>query len=480
MSDLLDAFQRRHQEKLDQLGSDGDEEALLDGARILISDLRQAGASVAEQAERSQLRALMRFWAVIVYERTGVYPETTLLPLDPANVRPPEEPERRAWPPLVWMLVGGAAAIVIAAGLVAIAWLSRLQGKSETLPAPTSTPAVGYATVEVMTDAGMATDTFCLGIREIVAEFRLEGVQPVTMWRWEVQREGEVVAAQPEAPWGQDAQHASFRIQLGGAQEVEPGQYTLLVYTDGWVVGARSFQVLGVAPRAFDFRVSDVPKPSDRDEFETDTRAIYLSYAYEGWCPGLDVSSVLYHEGTFTQEYMGVWDGATQGLAQVSFQMPEGQPFPVGDYEIAVMVEGEEQGRVSFTVGEEAEEVMMVPPAFGDITIALSVQPDGAPTLPTQDTPFGWSTRVVHAVFDYEGMRDGVRWSAVWTRDGTEVAREDYVWDVETAGSEGTHWVTLVNEDGEPLGGGSYTVTLYIAGERQSTASFQIYYRPSE
>jgi len=479
MSDLLDAFQRRHQEKLDQLGSGEDEEALLDGVRILIADLRQAGASITDQAERGQLRALMRFWAVVVYERTGVYPETTLLPLDPANVRPPEEPGRRAWPPLVWILVGGAAAIVIAAGLVAIAWLSRPQGKIETLPAPTSTPAVSYATVEVMTDGGMATDTFCLGVREIVAEFRLEGVQPVTMWRWEVRCEGEAVAAQPEAPWGQDAQHASFRIRLGGAHEVEPGQYTLLVYADERVVGARSFQVLDVAPRAFDLRVSDVPEPSDGDGFEANTRAIYLSYAYEGWCPGLDVSSVLYHEGASIQEHMGVWDGTTQGLAQVSFQIPEGQPFPVGDYEVAVMVEGEEQGRVSFAIGGEVEEVVTVPPAFGGITIALGVQPDGAPIL-AQGSPFGWATRVVHAVFDYEGMRDGVRWSVVWTRDGTEVAREDYVWDAKVAGSEGTHWVTLANEDGEPLGGGSYTVTLYIDGERQSTASFRIYYRPSE
>ena len=63
MSDLLEAFRHRHQERLAQLESGEDEEALLDGVRILIADLRQAGASVAGQAGRGRLRALVRFWA---------------------------------------------------------------------------------------------------------------------------------------------------------------------------------------------------------------------------------------------------------------------------------------------------------------------------------------------------------------------------------------------------------------------------------
>ncbi|MBN1976719.1 MAG: hypothetical protein JW918_04900 [Anaerolineae bacterium] len=476
MSDLLEAFQHRHQEKLVQLESGEDEEALLDGVRILIADLRDAGASVAGQAGRGQLRALVRFWTGVVYERAGAYPETTLLPLDPANARSTEEPDRRAWPPLVWILVGGAAAIVIAVGLVAIARLSRPQVAAELPPASTPAPAVRYATLETLTDDGVAADTFCLGVREIVAEFNLGGVRPETAWRWEVQREGEVVASQPEAPWGQDVPYASFRIQVGGGQDIEPGRYTLLAYAEGRVVGARSFQVLGMAPRAFDLQVSDVAGSFDRDRFGAGARVLYLGYAYEGWCPGLDVSAALYYEGTLKQEYLEVWHGSTQGLAQVVFQAPDGRPFPAGSYEIAVSVDSEEQGRVSFMVGEE-EEVVAGLPAFGDITVALGVQPDGAPVT-AQETPFGWATRVVHAVFDYEGMSDGVRWSVVWTRNGTEIAREDYVWDAGDAGSEGAYWVALAGEDGEPLGGGNYTVTLYINGQRQSAADFRIYYRP--
>jgi hypothetical protein len=189
---------------------------------------------------------------------------------------------------------------------------------------------------------------------------------------------------------------------------------------------------------------------------------------------------VLYRRGELMQENVVVWSGDSQGRAQIGMQAPAGGPFSPGEYEIAVSVAGEERGRVSFTIdGEGGEAPAMVPPAFGDIAVALGVQPDGAPIL-AQGAPFGWATRVVHAVFDYEGMSDGVPWSVVWTRDGTELAREDYTWDAEAAASEGTYWVTLAGEGGEPLGGGSYTVTLYINGQRRNAADFQIYYQPSE
>jgi hypothetical protein len=199
-----------------------------------------------------------------------------------------------------------------------------------------------------------------------------------------------------------------------------------------------------------------------------------------GLCPGFRVSHKLYRQGGVVQESVVVWSGDPQGRAQVGVQMPDGRQFSPGDYEIVVSIGGQEQGRVGFTVGGAEEVVEVVgTPAFGDITVALGVQPDGAPVL-AQGTPFGWATRVVHAVFDYEGMSDGVRWSVVWTRNGTEIAREDYIWDAGAAESEGTYWVTLADKDGKPLGGGNYTITLYIDGQQQSAADFRIHYEPAE
>jgi len=492
MSDFLDIFQRRHQEKLGQLERSEVDEAFLDEVHVLIADLRQAGAAVASPAERGQLRVLMHFWGNVVYDRTGVYPDTMLQPLDPTRAPPPEEPSRRPPPPLAWMLAGGATVIVIAVGLVAIGWMSSSRDSATPLPTSTATPApfVSHVAVGTESDAGgalkMAANTFCLGTSEIVAEFALEGVEPETVWCWEVQREGEVVAAQPAAPWGKETQQATIRALTGGPEGVEPGQYELLVYVGEQAVGAHSFHVLDTAPRVFNLRVTDVPvlargasDGSDRNEFGSGVRVVYLSYEYEGLCPGQDVSHTLYHEGEPIRESVEPWGGVPQGQTQISFQAPGDAPFPPGDYEVAVAIAGKEQARLDLTIGERASEE--VSPAFGDVTIALGVRPDGTPILTAPDNQFDWNTKVIYAIFGYVGMDDGLRWAAAWIRNGQEVAREEHLWDVESDGTEGTRWVTYHDESGRTLPGGSYSMTLSIENVVQHTADLNIrYYVPPE
>lgn len=474
MSDLLKAFHRRHQEKLEQLERGEVDEAFLDGVQLLIADLRQAGGAVAAPAERGQLRALLRFWGNVLYDRADVYHDTTLYPLDPERIPPPEEQSRRPLPPLIWSLAGGAAAIVIAVGLVAV---GRLAQPVEPPPAPAVATLAGYVAIE------MEADTFCANVSEVVAEFALVGLEPGIEWRWELERDGEVVAGQSAAPWGREANQATIRILAGGSEGVEAGQYELLVYVGERVVGARSFLVLDAVPRVFNLRAADVPEPaemSDEGVFADGARVLYLSYEYEGWCPGLNVSHTLYRAGEQVQERVEVWSGAPQGEAQVSFQSPGGLPFPSGEYEAAVTVEGAEQSRVGFTLGEARAEITPSP-ALGDVTIALGAQPDGAPIVTAPDNLFDWNTKVVYGIFDYVGMRDGLRWAAVWMRNGQEEAREEHFWDVEADGTEGTRWVAHYAELGRVLSGGSYSVTLYIDNVAQSTADFRIlYYAPPE
>jgi hypothetical protein len=477
MSELLYAFQRKHLEKLDQLKRGETDETFLDGVHLLISDLREAGAIIADPAERGQLRALMRFWGGIAYDRAGVYPDTTLLPLDPEHARPPKEPTRQPLPPLAWVLVGGAAVIVIVVGLLAIGWLPQLLKTPEPEVVATPTPSVSYAAVEVL-----AGDTFCQGVSEVVAEFAFEGIRPETVWRWEVQREGDIVASQPAAPWGQAAQRATARVLTGGPEGVEPGQYDLLVYADERVVGVRSFRVLDAAPRVFNLQVADVPELAEEpsDKFEADVRVLYLSYEYEGLCPGMEVSHALYHDGGFLRERAEVWSSAAQGQAQIAFQAPNGQPFSAGSYEATVTIAGGEPEHARFTIGEIVEE-MEESPAFGDIILALGMQPDGTPILTTEDNHFDWNTKVVYAIFDYAGMSDGVRWTVVWTRNEQEVARQEKVWDVASTGMEGTLWVAYYDEGGRTLPGGDYKVALYINSVIQSAVDFNIlYYVPPE
>ena len=117
-------------------------------------------------------------------------------------------------------------------------------------------------------------------------------------------------------------------------------------------------------------------------------------------------------------------------------------------------------------------------PVLGDLTIALGILGSGEPFL--IGTEFDWNTKAVYAVFDYSGMRDGLAWSVVWTRNGEELARENNLWDVGSDGEAGTMWVAYFESGGAVLRGGDYTVSLYLEGELQAESSFRIlYYVPA-
>jgi len=510
MSDLFDTLQERYQALLIRREKGASDQELLDDIKTFIADAQQAGATIADLNERSQLRAWMRFLANVVYDATGVHPDITLQPLTRGQLIGPL-PERAEKPPpsfpLGWMLIGGAAVIIIVVGFLAMWWFPRFTTSTETTPAPAPTPApVPYVSrVVVGAEQGpagtlsMGADTFCLGTSEIVAEFSLQDVEADTMWRWEVQREGQVVKRQPATPWGRETQHTA-PVLTGGPEGVEPGQYELLVYTlmggQGaeaqasqveQVVAVYSFEVLDTAPRAFDLQVTDVPEPAQQPpggsdelgrtegtEFEPGVRVVYLSYKYEGFCPELEISYTLSREGEPIQESQESWSGPSQGTGQVSFQAPSEGPFAPGDYEIAVAIAGQEQASAAFTIREE--ELTEAPPGFSDVTIALGVQPDGTPILTTPDNRFDWNTKVVYAIFDYVGMSDGLRWSVLWTRNDEEVARQEKFWDVETYGTEGTRWVAYYDEGGRTLPGGDYSVTLYIGNVAEQSAEFSIRY----
>lgn len=482
MSDLLDTFQKRHQEKLEQLKRGPVDEAFLDGVMLLLGDLRQAGAVVADPAERGQLRALARFWGNVLYDHTGTYPDTTLQPPGPDRIHAPVTPSPRPLPPLNWILVGGAATIVIAAGLAAVGWLAR--GGPEARPVATPAPIVSQVTVGTLATDGtlIPTDVFCAGTPEIAARFALK-VKTGTPWHWEVQCDGTTVISQPTVSWKEEDAERVITILTGGPGGVEPGQYNLLLFVGDQMAEAISFRVLATPPRITNLRVSDVPEPTRGSaEFAGGVRVLYLTYDYEGMCPGLKVVHTLYRDGRRFQESIETWSGPSTGSAQVSLQAAGGEPFPPGKYEATVTVTGAETARMSLLIQELPAATAMPPsPALGNIIIALGVQPDGTPILTAPGNVFDWNTKIVYAIFDYSGMGDGMGWAAVWQRNGQEVARQEGFWDVGSAGTQGRRWVAYYDPRGMVLPGGAYSVTLAIENAIQRSADFQIlFYVPRE
>lgn len=482
MSDLLDALQKRHQEKLEQLKRGPVDEAFLDSVALLVGDLRQAGARVADPVERSQLRALVRFWGNVLYDHTGVYPDTTLQPSESVPPLPPGVPLPPS--PLNWSLIGGAAAIVIAVGLALVGWLARRNATVEATPIPTPVPIVSHVVVGVRAADGALTpsDTFCAGTPEIAARLALDGVSAGAPWRWEVQRDGATVISQTATSWQTADAQRIVPILSGGAAGVEPGRYNLLIYVGEQSVEAYPFRVLDAPPRVANLRVSDVPEPTGgATEVIAGVRVLYLTYDYEGLCPGLKVVHTLYRDGRPLQESVETWSGPPAGQRQVSFQAAEGEPFPSGKYEATVSVTGAEAARAPLLIQEARATAPPPSPAVGSVVVAMGVQPDGSPILPVPDNGFDWNTKVVYAIFDYTGMGDGMKWAAVWRRGGQEVARQEGFWDVAGAGTQGRRWVAYYDPRGAVLPGGTYSVTIAIADTVQRSADFQIrFYAPRE
>ena len=511
MSELLDILQQRHNERLDQLKGEEAHVLLIGEARILIADLREAGASIADPSERGQLRALMRFWASVIYRQTGAYPDTQLLPPNTATTRvsPRDESARGQSNLPLWVLTVVAALLVVVAGVfVTLGWQSLADGDAGYVPTPAPIPFIRQAVVGAISDGEdlpqeRGSGTFCVGIPEIIADFELENVGPGAQLHWELQHTGKVIAAQPAAPWKEnDALHITIRIRTPGQEVVEPGHYDLLVFSDEQAVGVQSFRVLDSVPGLTNLRVSDVPSPGEealqRSEFEGGVRMLYFTYEYEGICPGLDISYSLYREGEQVREISENSGGSSSGKAQVSLQAAGALPFPPGNYELVASVEGVEQETIQFsvlsTLEEESErEVTQEPepeptptmepglPVLGNITTALGVQPDGTPILSRPSDRFNWNNKVIYGIFDYSGMRDGLPWAAVWSRNGQELVSQEGLWDVDIDGAKGTKWVTYFNDNGQVLPGGSYSVTVTIDDDVERTVDFTIlYYEPPE
>lgn len=75
----------------------------------------------------------------------------------------------------------------------------------------------------------------------------------------------------------------------------------------------------------------------------------------------------------------------------------------------------------------------------------------------------------VYAVYQYEGMEDGLAWSRTWYLDGEAVLSQDDVWD---GGEYGSGWLNIYNNGGLP--DGVYGLVVWVGGEKVQEGSFTI------
>ncbi|MEI8132313.1 MAG: hypothetical protein WCG34_07760 [Leptolinea sp.] len=101
------------------------------------------------------------------------------------------------------------------------------------------------------------------------------------------------------------------------------------------------------------------------------------------------------------------------------------------------------------------------------ITFCTDVSDDGKCLEPSSSFPAG--TNIVWAYFTFQNMKDGQKWSRVWTQNGAvDVESRDEDWDNGTQG-----WQAYTLEDPEGLSG-HFILTFYIDKDQVQTAAFDV------
>lgn len=97
-------------------------------------------------------------------------------------------------------------------------------------------------------------------------------------------------------------------------------------------------------------------------------------------------------------------------------------------------------------------------PEFSELLFSTQITDDGRPINPTHYIPAGIDQ--VYATFEYDNMRRGTPWSAVWMNDGKIIIEQNDDWDED---EEGRKAVKISNRRGVP--NGEYHLVLGIGGE---------------
>lgn len=97
-------------------------------------------------------------------------------------------------------------------------------------------------------------------------------------------------------------------------------------------------------------------------------------------------------------------------------------------------------------------------PEFSELLFSTRITDDGRPIHPTHHLPPGVDE--VYATFEYDNMRHGTPWSAVWMNDGQIIIEQRDKWD---ENQEGRKAVKISNRRGVPVG--EYHLVLGINNE---------------
>jgi hypothetical protein len=308
---------------------------------------------------------------------------------------------------------------------------------------------------------------------QIQASRNLPAETPATWILWS--EDGDQLG---EATW--PVRDGSIIVAFPNNAPLPPGAYTITLHWQDFDLGRHAFTVNGTSPSVTEMLVSRVPggaEPSGAT-FTSDTRHLYVTYAYAGGCQGAPYwLTVKNEENIPVCRHDGVLAAIT-GTGSLPCYREDGAAFEAGTYRAEFAMLETVTRTVTFAIEAEPEAPAPTPSPTpqpvrcGPLFTAAGLTAQGEPFRELE--LFDWYTQVIYAGSQCDRLPAATPWRSAWYRQG-ELVREAS--GVYTGSPEGVVWDSLTGPSPRNpfLRSGTYTVTLEIGETAPMTAELRIF-----
>ncbi|MFP4322799.1 MAG: trypsin-like peptidase domain-containing protein [Anaerolineales bacterium] len=192
------------------------------------------------------------------------------------------------------------------------------------------------------------------------------------------------------------------------------------------------------------------------------TTSLYLFFDFENMVNGMTYELRTTVNGRPNPNFSlpsVTWNGGRRGMWYIG---AAGVPWPNGQVEFALFIQGRQVATHSIVIGGAAPQL----PAFSDISFGLQDNQGeimgGNFVIP--------ETNIVRARFNYRNMQPGMPWTQVWYLEDTVLTRTTLDWGAEAQGVNAEPAI----QSQEGLVSGRYRLELYIEERLAATSDFVI------
>lgn len=278
-------------------------------------------------------------------------------------------------------------------------------------------------------------------------------------------------------------------VNFPNSKPLPPGAYAITLQWQDFDLARHTFEVISAAPAITHIQVGRLPGESTAAgaapgaapgaaAFSPDTRHLYVTYGYEGGCPGAPYWLIVKDAAnTPVCRHDGVLE-AIAGSGSAPCYRDDGEPFEPGAYRVEFSMSETVTQTGTFTV--EAPPVLPSPTPTptrqpvrcGPLFTAAGLTSAGEPFL-TQDL-FDWYTQVIYVGSRCDNVPPATPWRSAWYRQRELVREAEGVYN---GSPEGIVWDSLTGAapTNPFLRSGTYTVSLQIGEMAPVTAEFRVF-----